>query len=251
MRRVTGVLLGLFVVSGAIAQDTGTQSGETTDGREILKKAAEAAKNVKLVGYQAEYSSTGWVKPYVADVKGNVVIGEQSKWELDRFLCDVTVKPPDSEESHQLRAGSDGNMFFLVDSKTKTVYADIDNAVLGSQGRHIMRVLLPQFGAPDPFKEELEAKSIELKGTETIRGEECYHVYIKPEAPPEQDWFFSKRDLLPRKVVRSYLNQQDPKAEKGTTQLAITDLETNLRVVGDPFKVKVPKGYTKTDEFAP
>jgi outer membrane lipoprotein-sorting protein len=251
MRCVTGVLLSLFVVSGAVAQDTGTQSGEPTDGREILKKAAEAAKNVKLVGYEAEYSSTGWVKPYVADVKGKVVVGEQSKWELDRFLCEVTLKPPGSEESHQFSAGSNGDLFFLVDSKTKTVYADIDSAVLGSQGRHIMRVLLRQFGAPDPFKEELEAKSIELKGTETVHGEECYHVFVKPEAPPEQDWFFSKRDLLPRKVIRSYLNQQDPKAEKGTTQLTITDLEANLRVAVDPFKVKVPKGYTKTDEFAP
>lgn len=251
MRRVTGVLLGLFIMSGAMAQDAGTKSGEPTDGRKILKKAAEAVKAVKLVGYEAEYSSTGWVKPYVADVRGKVVVGDQSKWKLDRFRCEVTLKLPDSEESLEYRAGSDGEMFFLVDSKTKTVYADMDSAVLGSQGRNIMRVLLPQFGAPDPFKEELEAKTIELKEEETVHGEPCYHVYIKPEAPPEQDWFFSKRDLLPRKVVRSYINQQDPKAEKGTTQLVITDLEANLRVADDPFKVNVPKGYTKTDEFAP
>jgi hypothetical protein len=130
-------------------------------------------------------------------------------------------------------------------------HEDMDEAVLGSQARNIQRALMREFGAPEPFKTALEAESIELKGMAKVGEEECYEVNIKTDNPPELLWYISRKDFLPRKVVRIYPNQQDPEGEKGTTELAIFDLKVNPQLGSDPFKLLVPAGFTKTDEFAP
>ncbi len=51
-----------------------------TDPREILKRADAAMKAVKTVSYEAKYTSEGWVKPFVADVEGKVVLGPDGEY---------------------------------------------------------------------------------------------------------------------------------------------------------------------------
>ncbi len=47
--------------------------------------------------------------------------------------------------------------------KTKTVYADMDEAVLGTHSRNVQRVLLGEFVAKEPRAEDLKAEKVELK----------------------------------------------------------------------------------------
>lgn len=251
MKRMASIALSLLMASAVVAEDTDSKKTESAKGRAILAKAAAALKQVKRVSYRADYTATGWVARFVATVQGTAVMGEQSKWEIDRFRCEVKLQKPDSSETLEFAAGSDGNVFFLVDSKTRTAHEDMDPAVLGSNGRDIQRVLMPVFSAPEPLSDELESDSIESTGTATVSGEECYKIHVKTDTPPELVWFLSKKDYLPRRVLRIYPNRRDPEGEEGTTQLTISDLVVNPKFAEDPFRLVLPEGFSKTDDFAP
>ena len=251
MKRATGAMLGLLVASGASAADTGLKSADHLDGRAIVTKAAAGIKQARVVSYTAKYTATGWVAKFVANVQGTALVGKQSKWEIARFRCDVKLRKPGSSDARALSAGCDGYQYFLVDPKAKTAYQDMDPAVLGSNGRDVQRVVMQEFASPEPFKEQLEAETIELRGSESVAGVECYRIHIKSDTPPELDWFFGKKDFLPRKVILTYPNRQNPEGEPGTTQLVISDLVVNPELEKDPFKLVVPEGFARTDDFAP
>lgn len=247
MKRITGVMTAACL---AMAVAVSAQTGELTDGKEILSRSAKACKAVKTVRYNAVYTSTGWVKPYVADVKGMAIVGGQSKWEVSEFYCEVELKKGE-EEAKTYAAGCDGDIYFLVDHKTKTVHVDMDPAVMGSSARDIQRIVEESFSAKEPFKDSLEASTIELEGTATIDGELCYEVRVKPDDGTVLTFSISKRDFLPRKVLRVHANRQDPEGEPGTTVLTLTNLTVDPKLKRNQFKAPSLKGYKKSEEFAP
>ena len=216
--------------------------------REILKRAAGAMKKVKGISYTAEYDSTTWIKAYRPKVSGTVIVGQEKEYELVEFYCDVTLRPNEPEKESRFQAGSNGDTFFLIDPKTKTMHQDMDHVVLGSHSRDIQRVVLRDFSSPEPLKELLESETVESRGTQTVDGQLCHKVYIKTDEGREQIWSFSERDFLPRHVERLWKNQKD---EPGSTLFILTNLKVNPKLDGHPFDPTVPPGYTKTDDFAP
>jgi hypothetical protein len=203
---------------------------------------------VKVARYTADYKGTEWVTAFVPAVQGTAIIGKQSKWEIDPFYVEVKLTPQDAEAPIEATAGCDGDIYFLIDAKTKTVYEDMDQAVLGSQSRNIQRVLMREFASPKPFEDALKAGTIQLRETEQVGGEACHVVFVEGEQPPTLLYYIAAKDYLPRKIVRTYKNDE---GAEGTTELAIHDLAINPSFVKSPFKVVIPAGFTKTDEFAP
>jgi outer membrane lipoprotein-sorting protein len=251
---------------------SGQAFGEES-GKDILRKAADATTKVTTASYKADYTGTGWVAQHVADVRGTAIIGGRSEWDIARFRCDVKLRKPQpkdddkdvageaksesqglwSDEVKSFTAGCDGDVYFLIDPQAKIAYQDMDPAVLGADSRNLQRVILPEFSAKEPFKEALEAKSVEIVGSESVAGEDCHRVTVKTSepSPAAVDWYISKKDYLPRKVVRTYNNRSDPEGPQGTTELTISQLVINPKFKADPFKLVVPSGFKKTDEFAP
>ena len=227
---------------------TDNKPANSEDPREILKRAADEMKKVQCVSYTAEYDSTTWLKAFVSKVSGTVILGQEKEYELVEFYCDVTLRPNKSEEESRFQAGSNGDTFFLIDPKTKTMYQDMDQAVLGSHSREIQRVVLRDFSSPEPLKELLESETVESRGTQTVDDQLCHKVYIKTDDGRERIWSFSVRDFLPRHVERLWKNRKD---ELGSTLLTLTNLKVNPKLDGRPFNPAVPPGYTKTDDFAP
>ena len=247
MRTMLGVILMLVVTTTTTAQDSGQADGRPDEAKAIISKAAAALKAVKSVSYTTHYKGTEWIAARVPEIRGRVVMGGRSEHDIDRFFCELKLTPPGSSELRELSAGSDGDEYFLVDPSTKTVYQDMDMAVLGSAGRGIHRALLRVFTDPKPFDEVIRSGTMDLKDETKIGDEECYVVHLKPSDPPETVWYFAKKDLLPRRVTRLYKRED----KEGTTELSLTDVVVNPTFVRSPFKPVVPKGYTKTDEFAP
>ncbi len=246
MTRIATMLALCFLTCPTLAGE------DLTDAREILEKADQAIRKVSVISYRAEYGATTWVQQFVPGVTGKAILGKPSKWDIPRFWCDVKLQKYGSEEVQEFTAGCDGDVYFLIDPKTKMAHEDMDDAVLGSQARNIQRALLPEFSRPKPFGDILEPEgdppTIELKGTAKVGDVECYQVSVKHKSPPELLWSISKKDFLPRKVVRTYKN---PQGEEGTTELAMFDLKINPKLDKDPYKLVTPPGFTKTDEFAP
>jgi outer membrane lipoprotein-sorting protein len=58
----------------------------------------------------------------------------------------------------------------------------------------------------------------------------------------------AKKDFLPRRVERTFPTQG---GEMGGRQTTLSDLVVNPALEKDAFKLKLPEGFTKTDDFAP
>ena len=255
MRRMMFVVLGLCFAAGTVAGETdegsgtsGKAKGELSDPMEILKQAQAALKEVKLVRYRGSYKGTAWITAYVPSIEGTAMLGEPSEHDIARFRCEVKLTPVGSSETIELTAGSDGDLYYVIDPQAKIVYADIDPAVLGSRQRDPRRLLLQAFVVEEPLAEDLQAEKVEFKEETEIGGVACHQILVPRAGGRETVWYIAKQDFLPRRVDGHYKNQA---GELGTTQLELTDLvaESTFRLA--PFKLTVPEGFTRTDDFAP
>ena len=261
MRRMLTILLLSALVPGVcLGQDEtkpqakpedaaqNAAAAQTAQAKEILKQAQEALKQAKVLRYEGKYVGTGWVKQYVPDVEGSAIIGEASEYDLVRFCCDVKLTPAGTEEVVELSAGCDGELYFLTDPKVKTVYADIDDAVLGPYMSDLRRFLLPEFLADEPLAAELAAADMRLAEPEKLESETCRKVVVKFPNGRSTVWYFAKKDALPRRVDRFYPHPQQGEA---STSFTMSKVSSESKFSLEPFKVKVPEGYTRTDDFPP
>ena len=112
--------------------------------------------------------------------------------------------------------------------------------------------MMIEFVHATPFNDEINGRSQELKGSVKIGDEDCYeiHVVYAADRAPQATWAFSKKDFLPRRRIDAF-----PAAlaggQAGTTIKTITNLVVEPKLDEDAFKLKLPEGYTKTDDFAP
>jgi len=242
-------VLGLCVVSTAAAQNAGAPSGDLTDPVEILKKADAACKAAKFVQYTASFKGLNAEEARAPKVSGTVVLSGWANGRPEKWRYDLKIERPGSSDVSEATAGSDGKTFFVIDPKTKKAYEDIDPAVLGSTGRAVRGVTMAEFVHNEPFSDEINGEKQELKGVTKVGDEDCYEVLVKYKAQAQEaTWFFSKKDFLPRRVDRVFTNQA---GEKGGSQLIVTKLTVGPKFDNDPFKLVVPEGFTKTDDFAP
>lgn len=247
--RAMSVLMVLGWCATGVAEEAG-QNKELTDAKEILKRADAAMRSAKTAQYDGEYKATGWVEESVPTVTGSAVIGPLAEYDVPVFFTKVTIQKSGSEEKREVRAGCDGNEFYLLDPETKKAHHDMDPAVLGTGSRDVQRLILPEFSAKDPLKEELEAEKVELRKSEEIDGVDCYQVYVDlgDGMPRAKVWFISKEDFFPRRTIRVYKNDE---GKDGTTELTMKGFSASESFTLHPFKLVAPRGYTLTDEFAP
>lgn len=241
----TYLLTGSLSLLAALVGQSDTAA--PSDGKAVLTKMQDAARAAKTIKYEAEYLPEGWLTAFVPTLRGTAVVGKQSEHKVERFFADVVLKSGNSDEEIKLSAGCDGDQYFLVDARTSKAHQDMDPAVLGRQGRNIRRVVLGDLGAADPFADELKAESIELKETTTLDGHECHVVECVQSKDRKTTWYISGKDWMPRKMVRTIVND---KGETGTITFTLSKLTVDPRLDADPFKLQLPAGYTKTDEFA-
>ncbi len=230
-----------------LAEDPPKSPAPSAEATEFAKKTADALLAAKVVIYKATYTPAGWVAKEVPTVEGTATVGDQSKHKIDAFMVNVKIRKTSSEDVVELSAGSDGNEYFLFDSKAKTCYKDLDPAVLGANGRNLQRILLRDFAAPEPLANVIKSGEIELRGDVKIGNEDCRELYMKHRDTGTAVWAVSKKDFLPRKVTRIIKNEQG----EATTELIINDLVVNPQFIKSPFELVCPEGFKRTDEFAP
>jgi outer membrane lipoprotein-sorting protein len=248
MRQVTRMMTWLSVLTVAVyAQDK--PGPELTDPVEILKKADAACKAVNAAQYKATYKSTGPAAMQRPEVEGTALITGWANNAPEKYRIEAKIKQPNSTEVRNIVIGSDGQEYYLIDHDNKKVYADIDRMVIGRTGAPAIALVTPEFLHPTPFTDEINAEKQELRGSKTIGGEDCYEVYVKYTGGQLQSvWCFSKKDFLPRARQNTFKAQDGSDA---SAQGVLTDLVPDPKLSPDAFKLKVPEGYTKVDDFAP
>ena len=249
MKRTICLMLGLSITA-VTAWAGDTKPGELTDPVEILKKVDAACKAVKAVKYDATGSATGAMARRVGSFEASLVLSGFLQNAPEKYKFDLKFTLTGAPEPIHISGGTDNDMFYVIHHKDKKAYEDIDPAVMGQAGRVIGQIMIGEYLYPEPFRDEINAKSQELKGSQVIGGEDCYevHVVYQSEQAPEATWCFSKKDFLPRQRVDSYTF---PSGEKGTRTRTVTKVVVDPKLPDGFFKLRLPEGYTKTDDFAP
>jgi outer membrane lipoprotein-sorting protein len=248
--RVSYFLLScVFASIVAFAEEPAKPAGKVPDPRTIVQKSAEAIGKLKIVAYDVEFKVSGFFEMFLPNINGQVVMGKESVDGFKRFHCKVKIQKADSADATEVTAGADGNIYYLIDDKAKTVYADMDPQVMGKQRDGIDFTLTPEFGMAHPFEDALNSGDIKYLRDETVGGQDCWVLVFKSAmSKPFMDWYISKSDFLPRRVVFTF---KDPKGNEGGSQATILNLKVDPKLEKDPFVLVVPPGYKKTDDFAP
>jgi len=248
MRRWVGLGIVLSFCLGMGTEEAGKKDGELTDAKAILQRVAEALKKTPMVSYRAEYKITGWATAFVPNMEGPIVVGQPSEHKIQRYHCELKVQKDGSSEVREFTAGCDGENFYIVDPKTRTAHEDIDPGVLGANGWAISQIMIPEFGAPDALEKLLKTAKVEIKGEKKIGEEDCIEIRIQADDPQDAVWAVSKKDFLPRRITAVFKNGQGVEA---SADLILHDLKVNPSFAKSPFKLVVPDGFKKTDDFAP
>jgi hypothetical protein len=257
MKRIVWLWLSLALAVPAAYAQQGEEkpASQPTDPVEILKKADAACKALKAVTYEVSYEGTGELKARVGRIQAKVVAARLSgKADVlglgQKFVVDARITMPGASEPQHLTIGTDGEKFYVVRHDAKKVHEDVDPAVLGQIGRGVLGAMMLEYLHPAPYDDELKGKKRELLGSKTIEGVDCHevHVVYASEGAPEATWYFSKKDYVP---IRRIDQMTLPDGKKGTVEKTASKLEINPKLDEDAFKLKVPEGYTKTDEPAP
>lgn len=241
------MILGMCATLAA-GQDAAQKTADLTDPVEILKKADAACKAVDYVQYTASVKGEGAFGSS-PKASGTIVLKGWNNGRAAQSRIEAKIERPDSSDVREVTVGSDGKTYFLIDAKEKKVYEDIDPAVIGSSGRGVGLLAMGEYVHPEPFSDEIKGTKQELKGSTKVGDEDCYEIHVTyTEGGQEATWYFSKKDFLPRRVDRF---RQTPTGEKGSSQLIVTKLTVDPKLDKDPFKLVVPEGFTKIDDFAP
>lgn len=252
MRQTVCSLLLLLLLTLAVPAAGAAEEGErarSPEGIEVLEKADAAVKAVHSVRYDVRTEPTGFAENFASAARGTSTLVGWNGTTPERFYSHVETKRAGTGEAVELTAGGNGDMFFLIDHRTKKAYEDMDPAVIGSGGRALRGVGMMEFVHDHPFDDEIAAETVELLAAETIGGEECYQVRIVyAGGQGETTWFFAKSDYLPRRRVRHFT---DPEQGEGSIVIEITNLETNIEPDESRFRLKLPEGYEQIDDFAP
>lgn len=224
---------------------------KTPEAVEILKKADEATKKLKGARYKATVTPTGFRAARGVRTEGEVLIaGELVGMAPKTYRATGKFTTPDSKQPAEVTIGSDGENYYQIDHHTKTVYVDIDPAVLGTDGQMVFPLMMVEFIHDSPFSDELNGTKVQLAGTETIGTEDCHQIHIVYGGDRGQEamWYFSKKDFLPRGVDRISRNQAK---ETGATEMRISELQPDPTQGDAEFKLTIPEGYKKVEDFAP
>lgn len=242
--------LGIGLASVAYGGEASKAAPAGASGADILKKAAEAAKQVKVVRYTFSRQGIGADEERSPKISGTVTFAGWAYNAVEKFRVQMKVLRPPATEPVEVIAGSDGQVVYLVDHAKKKVFADLDPAVLGAQAAPVRVTMIDDFLNPNAFADELKSEKIDLAGPTQVNGEDCHEVHCKAKADSESEtvWFISTKDHLPRRMDMIFPSRD---GKQGGRRIILSDLAVNPKLDGDPFKLVVPEGYTKTDEFAP
>jgi outer membrane protein assembly factor BamB len=214
-----------------------------TDPVEILRYADTATRAIGAATYDIELVGTGALEPLVGEIKLRSTIQGYAEGLPVHFLIEGTVKPAGAEEVFTIHAGCDGDRYFIVDPTTKTVHADLETSVLGPARQAVFAAFLSQLVDPAPFDQQLRSNGHELIGSKQIGDVDCFEIKVNDE----ETWYIAKHDLLPRGNQTFY----DIDGQKGSLIKLLSKLEADPELPADHFEIKLPEGYSKSEQPLP
>lgn len=242
MRRTTCLILGMALVSiTAYAEDE--PPAEMSEAMMILTKVDEACKAVQAIRYEVKTMGTGSMADRAARVEATYLLSGWGERGPEKYRIELKEHIGTRLTCHGI-AAFDGKTYSFVDHRNRTAAEGDGDKVLGGARRKLGGGLMMEYLAPEPFRDELNGKSQELRGSKDIGGEDCFEIHVVYNTPDsnEATWYFSKKDYLPRGRI-DHVKQGNA---TGTVEKMVTNLVANPEITNDSFSMTVPDGYGVT-----
>jgi outer membrane protein assembly factor BamB len=223
--------------------------GALTDPLEILQRVDAACKAVSAVKYDIAVEPSGALLRYIGKLEATISAAGVLNQTPERFRVEAQATLPGTTQSRKITGGSNGDVYYVIDHTNKRAHADLELRVMGAYARPILAGMMNEYLVAEPFTDEINSPTKELKGSRTIGGEDCYEVYVvyQDERAPKSTWYFSKKDFLPRARHDEYALGD---AGTGWLKRTVTNLVADPQFERGTFELKLPEGYSRTDEPA-
>jgi thiol-disulfide isomerase/thioredoxin/outer membrane lipoprotein-sorting protein len=223
------VWLGLFVPAYA-DEPTATQ---------LLEQSQKALRAVQAIAYDAVYVSEGVAASVLPSQKGHVILARNNS-RLLKIRADAWTSAPDGRLVLTSEMVSDGNTVASIDHR-RQMYRELTGPGAGGEILRWHGIVVEQLLRGELYKSEIAGGTATYRDAETVDGIECYVIEApNPEAPVVARWFISKKDLLPRRVIRTVGGQ----IGEGRADLTLNSLDPNPPINEKLFALVRPEGYT-------
>ncbi len=219
---------------------------DVKDPVSILKHVDAATRAVDRIRYTVHLEGRGALAPMAGALDMTVTAEGQQEGMPKMFLAEAKATLPGAPGPLELRCGSDGKEFYIVNPFQKQIHHDLEAGVLGRMGNSVRQGMFVEFNYPAPFNDEIHAPKIELLAGKTINGVDCYEIRLSFAGNQEGSttWYMGKQDLLPRARLDEFKqNGQDAGVWK-----EISKLELNPQLPADVYALPKLEGYTLTNE---
>jgi len=215
-----------------------------TDPIEIMKRCDARLRQIDAASYRIRVKARGRLTERIGGLEATVRGRGYADRLPQQFEFDAQVFSPRGGPGLTVKAGSDGNRYYVLDPNHKTAHVDLDPRILGRFGRYVMGGMMVEFHHPQPMADEIKGK-LELLSDATVEGEPCWRVKVAYDNAyaPEAIWYISKRDFLPRARFDF--------AERGGDEmngLMKTLLELDLKDSDQSFGFELPPGFEVSEE---
>ncbi|MEM9558651.1 MAG: PQQ-binding-like beta-propeller repeat protein [Acidobacteriota bacterium] len=226
-------------------------ASETRDARaiELMAKTDAATRAVRSARYTVTLRPEGVATNFVQPAEGTLVIEGWVGQRPERIHAEIQANLPGADKPVRLTAGTDGEIFYVIDHTQKKAWSDLDPNVVGSYGGAINNLVVAELVHSAPFSDELNAETLKHLGDSTVAGEPVHLLDVAyTGGRGHSTWAMSTKDHLPRQRIRHIT---DPEGEEGKLIITITALEADPKLESGTFAMVVPEGYERVDDFAP
>ena len=238
------VWMGLFV--GLVFAPLSADEGSRDAAVEILTRSDNALKAVTSVRYHSVSTPEGIAVNFVKPSEGEALLFGWIGQLPEKMYVDVKVT--DGEEVTRITGGGDGDSYFVIDHNGRKGYEDMDTGVLGGFAATLRAILVPEFVHEAPMGDEISAETIELLEDHEVSGEACHQIrVVYSGGRGESVWSIAKSDDLPRQRKQVFNTPQGV----GSLTYRLVELEIDPKFDDSAFKMKLPEGYERIDDFAP
>lgn len=227
------------------AAEASAPSQVDDEARKIMEKADEAVKKVFYVKYDALFQGTGFMVNNAPTVKGTAIQRGKTTQGYGQYRFHIAeAQMPWSEEKETFVSGYDGRTYYVLETTAKTAHLASSKEKLGRLGRLGDAIGLQYFAHPNPYKDDLSAPVLRLRGEATVGDQECWEIAVTYADPNKGKgvWYISKKDYLPRRMDRLVVHPDT--GEVGSMQWIFTNLTTQPPQDND-VAYQLPPGYTE------
>ena len=227
-------LLAATVLLLVAAPHAGAQA---IDAREILAQAAEAARGLRSVRYQAEAEIAGATSRRL--VRGTVALARLN------YSDPIGGKLVVRGEIERARVDGVSEFHVAYDGDSVRRYRRAAHTLLqgdpGYGGEALLgssrSLLLDDLLAVVPYAQERSAASVSYGGEQEVAGVTCHVVHVQLDEPGTAlRWFFGADDGLPRRREHSYVSAR---GNPVSSVLTVRALEVDVPLEEAMFTIEV------------